>query len=134
MNRTSIEWTDWSANPLVAAYFAVEREGGSDGAIYVCEMKKVADKARDPSEEEDVARFQPPAITERIVRQAGLFTVHPHPERDFEPEDAWQLTIPMAKRREMKRELFKLGFSRGALFPGLDGVAADSTWEGSGIY
>ena len=45
-----------------------------------------------------------------------------------------KLVISNGDRHAMKRELFKLGFSRGMLFPGLDGTAAGVTWEGSPIY
>lgn len=121
---------------MVAAYFAVEKDGKEDSAVYVCEVKEIVDKNKtpDPNEVRSVMRFVPPAITDRIVRQSGIFTVHPNVEENFAPDGMWKLVVPNAERRKMKRELFKLGFSRGALFPGLDGIAVDLTWEGSGIY
>src|SRR5262245_57840031 len=39
---------DWTSNPLVAAYFAVERDVTSSSAIYVCAVKPVLDKAKNP--------------------------------------------------------------------------------------
>jgi len=127
---------DWTANPLIAAFFAVEREGAADSAIFVCEIRAVLDKTKfhDPFAITEVVRFTPPAITDRIVQQSGLFTAHPHPEKAFEPSGMWKLRIPNSERRNIKRELFKLGVSRGVLFPGLDGIAADLTWEGTGIH
>lgn len=127
---------DWTTNPLVAAYFAVERDAEENAAIYVCEVNRVLDKSKDqgPLEINEVLRYQPPAITERIVQQSGLFTVHPDFEKPFEPDKLEKLIIPEANRRELKRQLFKLGFSRGSLFPGLDGIASDIFWEGTGAY
>lgn len=127
---------DWTTNPLVAAYFAVERDVEDNAAIYVCEVKRVLDKSKDqdPLKIDGVLRYQPPAITERIVQQSGLFTVHPNIEDPFKPDTLEELIIPADSRRELKRQLFKLGFSRGSLFPGLDGIASDLFWEGTGAY
>jgi hypothetical protein len=127
---------DWSRNPLVALYFAVERDLNEDSAIYVFSHGAIVDKDADPDPfaVKRVLRFQPPAISDRIVQQAGLFTVHPSPEIPLADPKLTKARIPSAARRELKRELFKLGISRGSLFPGLDGAVADITWEGTGIY
>lgn len=127
---------DWTSNPLVAAYFAVEQEANDDSAIYVCEIKASVDTQRhkNPFEIDGVMKFKPHAITERLVRQAGLFTVCSELEKPFEHFVLEKLIIPGDKRRSIKQELFKLGVSRASLFPGLDGVAVNVTWEGSAIY
>jgi hypothetical protein len=127
---------DWSTNPLVAAYFAIEREQDGASAIYACEVRDVVDTLKEPIpfKVSSVKRYQHPAITERIIRQAGLFTVHPAVDEAYNPPSLRKITIPANQRRSIKQELFKLGISRGALFPGLDGVASDVTWEGTGTY
>lgn len=79
-------------------------------------------------------RYRPPAITERIIRQAGLFTVHPTVDESYAPASLQKIVIPQEKRRLMKQELYKLGVSREALFPGMDGIASDVLWDGSGTY
>jgi hypothetical protein len=127
---------DWTSNPLVAAYFAVEQPAEIDSAIYVCQIKEIVDTAieGDPFKVQKVKRFRPPAITERIIRQAGLFTIQPDIDKAYVPDGMLKVIIPADKRRSIKQELFKLGTSRGSLFPGLDGVASDVAWEGSAVY
>jgi FRG domain len=127
---------DWSSNPLAAAYFAVETEASEDSAIFLWATKEVVDKAKhaSPFATDKVLKLNPPAISERIVQQTGLFTVHPEPEKPLDLPEIQKHVIPKQCRREIKRTLFKLGFSRAALFPGLDGIAADLAWEETGIY
>ena len=83
---------DWSTNPLIALYFAVndtvtrndegsdnEKEDG-DCAFYYLTMKSNyvdADTDRDPLSYRDVAIYKPPHISARISAQAGVFTVQP---------------------------------------------------------
>ena len=127
---------DWSRNPLVALYFAVECDVPDDAMVYVFSTGAVLDKVRnpDPFDISRIVLFQPPALSERIVQQAGVFTVHPEPAAPMPVDGLTMARIPQAARRELKGELFKLGISRGSLFPGLDGAVADITWEGTGGY
>ena len=121
---------DWSYNPLVATFFAVESETETDSAVFMFwggrTMKP--EKDLDPLEIESVVRFRPPHVTERISAQAGLFTVHPNPQEPWEHKSLLKIVISNDCRSELKKTLYKYGISRRTLFPGLDGIAADLHW------
>jgi FRG domain len=124
---------DWTSNPLVAAYFAVEDDGcDEDGAIYVLSGASSIDvlEHTDPFAVSDVKRFVPRHITRRLIAQAGLFTIHPEPLtpiRENTPSlDRIIIAAPM--RRDLKMTLFRYGVHRASLFPDLDGLAAHIRW------
>jgi hypothetical protein len=76
---------DWSRNPLVAAYFAVEQEFDGDSAIYVLrDMKYLNIDEIGPFDVKEVSKFIPSHITARITAQSGLFTIHPNPSEKFQ--------------------------------------------------
>lgn len=139
---------DWTRNPLVAAYFAVEkehlehelREHRPESAVYV--LKKSGDVRTISPDTSDydylsgpfkcphIKRFIPPHIDNRIVVQVAVFTVHPDPKNPNPfPEDAVdKLIIPVGCRREWKQKLHVLGTDRASLFPDLDNLAEHITW------
>ena len=121
---------DWTYNPLVATFFAVEDESESDSVVYVFWGGRTMTLEKDPSPltVESVIRFRPPHVSKRIAAQAGLFTVHPEPMSPFEHKSSLKITIAADCRSEIKRTLYKYGISQRTLFPGLDGIAADLHW------
>jgi len=121
---------DWTRNPLVAAYFAVENEYDGDSVVYAYEKSGYVstDAIPDPFDLDVVARFIPSHITPRITAQAGLFTIHPKPQQPFSSDQLTKLVIKQAFRKDLKYTLYKFGVHRAALFPGLDGLAKHIEW------
>ena len=124
---------DWTENPLVAAYFAVEdtlSDKNTDSAVYVLNTSIVLDPERlgNPFTVRSVDIFLPYNITHRIAAQSGLFTIHPKPADPFDRRSIDRLIIPNVLREEFKDILFTYGIHRGTLFPDLDGQARFIEW------
>lgn len=127
---------DWTRNPLVAAYFAVEEEYDGDSAIYALrgnEYLKV-DLHPDPFKVKRVAKVIPSHVSTRIAAQSGLFTLHPEPEVAFDSPNLRKFIVPSGNRRSIKRELNKIGVDGASLFPDLDGIARHIDWLRTNAY
>ena len=121
---------DWTDNPLVACFFAVNEDGETDSVIYAYRNDSYipVDKYPDPFKYKEVGKFIPRHITPRITTQGGLFTIHPNPYEPFESDDMDRISIPNSIRSELKKVLSKYGVNQFALFPGLDSLAAHIEW------
>lgn len=121
---------DWTDNPLVACFFAVEGQNETDSVIYAYRNDSYieVDKHPDPFKYKTVGKFIPRHITPRITTQGGLFTIHPNPYEPFESDDMDRISIPRRIASELKTTLNKYGVNRFALFPGLDSLAAHIEW------
>jgi hypothetical protein len=121
---------DWTRNPLVAAYFAVEKPSDRDSAIYAftADDELDLDQLPDPLRVVVEGVVFTSHITRRIVAQSGLFTIHPNPKDPLRGAKVDKLIIPVSLREEFKRILFTYGLHRGTLFPDLDGQARFIEW------
>ncbi|TPG46857.1 FRG domain-containing protein [Rhodanobacter glycinis] len=122
---------DWTHNPLVAAYFAVARDFDDDSAIYSFTTSQTVDEKKSPNPftVDCVSRYRPSHITQRIVVQKGLFTVHPDPASVLVSKNIRKAIIPSSKRHALREQLYRYGVSLGSLFPGLDGLAGEIAWR-----
>lgn len=131
---------DWTFNPLVALFFAVVNGDGrisddEDGAVWAhCSTREsVVPNEGDPLDQVGVRRLAPGAVTPRIARQGGIFTLHGPPQADLAdhlaPGDSLErLVIPKSLKRSLAVELSHYGINRLALFPDLDGVSFHVNW------
>jgi type I restriction enzyme M protein len=121
---------DWTDNPLVSCYFAVEEPSEDDSVIYAYRKQSYIDveKHPDPLRYSKVGKFIPKHITPRITTQGGLFTIHPKPYEPFEADEMDKIIIPNRIRPQLRRTLNKYGVDRFSLFPSLDGLAAHIEW------
>lgn len=119
---------DWSYNPLVALYFAVEKETEEDGLVYAALSPVLVKGKRDPFRYETVVRYDPVHLSKRITAQSGTFTLHPLPTVPLEDESIQTIRVPRGLRSTLKWTLYKYGIHRGSLYPELDGQAALIAW------
>ena len=113
----------------MALFFAAENpKNGPDSAVWCyAHTGDDFDKSVEPLEIRDVVVFEPPHVSSRIAAQASRFTVHPRSIIQSAP--AWhgilfKIVILSDARAAIREQLDELGVHRGALFPGLDGIAA----------
>jgi hypothetical protein len=127
---------DWSRNPLVGLYFAVEKETTSDSAIYVLQGYKVlsTSKYTSPKECKELEKFVPDRITSRITAQLGVFTVHPKFTIPYDSDDLDKIIIPNRLRKSLKQILDTYGINRASLFPDLDGLASHIVYQTTSVY
>jgi len=117
---------DWTVNPFVGLYFAVEKDHKVECAVYMLHMPNIPADAptvsQGPFEIKEVYLFTPPHVTRRITAQSGLFTIHPRPNISYS-NSLIKFIIPATSRVQIRRELRTLGITRASLFPDLDGVS-----------
>lgn len=129
---------DWSWNPLVALYFAVEEEWQEKSALYVWKkgMRGLLEQPKDktPFCIDEVEVFIPQHCTNRITAQSGIFTIHPEPTGEFEDENMSKIIIYNEVRKGIKNKLERLGIHRGTLFPDINGVTQYIKWLRTNIH
>lgn len=142
---------DWTENPLVALWFAVERppimdkQGKlKDGVVWSFRPQKdhfVTKNDKNPFNLRRTLVFQPKHIASRISAQSGWFTVHKYIKADdkfvkMEQNTAYKsylekITIPADKFNELREALDKCGINYSTIFPGIDGVCKLIEWRNS---
>lgn len=121
---------DWSHNPLVALFFAVQSNDESDAAVYALEAGVVLDVmdtkelGKHPLELQDTRQFVPNSSSPRVFAQSSVFTVHSEPTEPWTVSGMKKFIIPKELKMQLRGVLYKYGISSKKLFPGLDGVGS----------
>ena len=121
---------DWTRNPLVACYFAVEEEWDGDSVIYAYhnDWYISVEKHPDPFVYGNVGKFIPRHVTPRITAQEGLFTIHSDLYNPFDSDEIEKIIVPNNIRHDLKRTINTYGIDRYLLFPDIDGLTAHIKW------
>jgi hypothetical protein len=123
---------DWTENPLVALCFSV-RDGAdlsNDGMLYAYRHGTPEidiESASDPFTIKQIEFVRPPHLDQRVIAQQSVFTAEPPevPESGREKSDVRYWYVSVNHKKDIKRELIKLGISESSLFPGLASLAAE---------
>ena len=124
---------DWTDNPLVSLYFATCHSAEDlysdnilpDAAVYALTSHIHIDSNYhiNPFSIDETLEFRAPIISDRVLNQSGLFTVHCNPSKPFDTEKLHKFIIPGKLKREIIEKLSLLGFREETIYPGLDGIA-----------
>ncbi len=116
---------DWTKNPLVATYFAVEKCAKQDAAIFAFEICN-SETSREEAIPFDIKRLHvcfPKGLSARIMSQRGLFTISNTPHQPLEKtlEDRlYKYTIASDGLSEIKQSLEFFGVDALSIFQDLD--------------
>ncbi|MFC5049059.1 FRG domain-containing protein [Rubritalea spongiae] len=133
---------DWTANPLVAAYFAVSAEPESNGIIYCYSPKKVVDIDTAKLNQSNLhgCALITKALDGRMLNQKGLFTVHSPPNETIEAQidenipdikNLCELHIPSSLKSEIRLQLSDYGITEHFIYPDVEGVSRHINYETS---
>jgi hypothetical protein len=134
---------DWTRNPLMGAYFAVEQVMSDEekskneySCIYAFKVtKKVKlNSTYNPFEIDEVIRFVPKHWDKRIIAQSGLFLLYPKPSIPWEHEKLEKILIHHSVRKKIKSILNNLGVNKSTVYPDIDGISAHIKWIKSNEY
>jgi hypothetical protein len=115
---------DWTYNPLVALFFAVRENPDTDGLFLCLHFRERVDTRQnpDPFALDKVQVYYPPRLSQRMVVQDGVFTVHPEPRSGTDGMLMSRYKVPAKLKLEFKSRLEQFGISEVTLFPGLDSL------------
>ena len=134
---------DWTKNPMVAMYFAVEEPFMDDGVthtefsciyIHTAATGVKLCETFNPFKIRGIKRYVHKYLDNRIIAQNGLFTVHNDPHAAWVPPEVKTVLIHKDIRRDIKRALNRLGVNAASIYPDIDGLAKHITWSLSGLY
>lgn len=120
---------DWTSNPLVALYFAVEKHPSEDFAVYKVIQSSWLSGAKNPFSLEKECGLKPKHTDIRYINQAGVFTIHPSHRVDFKPESVAKYIFNAAIKDDIKWQLGKYGIKTSFIYPNLDGISQDVLQE-----
>lgn len=131
---------DWTLNPLVAVYFACFELPNTEAAVYCFDPDSFVNE-----EVLDLADlkcsgigFIPRAISQRVINQRAVFSVHLPPTEGIKVQaspvlsdhpNLVKLSIPPALKADCLKMTMDYGIDSVTLFPDLEGLSKHFNWE-----
>ncbi len=129
---------DWTYNPLVAAFFAVELPTNDHSVIYAVKIPEENNlnikMEFDPFEIDTPKLYFPNYYNDRIRAQWGLFSVSPDPYEPIQFDNMRKIVIDFNYRRRLKFILYTLGTHYGTIYPDMEGIAKHIYWLRTDVY
>lgn len=119
---------DWTKNPLVAAFFAVNGNYEKDAAIYTFKIKGFVDNKdyETPFDVKEFAVYYPYGLSSRIILQRGLFSISDKPNFPVEKilkDKLHKIVIPKELKSEVKKQLDFYNINDFSIFQDLDSLS-----------
>ena len=128
---------DWSANPLLAAWFAIEEESlASDAKILALRVPfvrrlKTAQVFGSPEDAPLIVEVSPRVA--RLTAQEGCFSLHPDPQSPWQPSpplyDVAAFPVPASEKAEFRRLLHIFGYDPQRIFGDRDALGKTLAWR-----
>jgi hypothetical protein len=123
---------DWTYNPLIALFFAVENESNTNAAVYSAypsgglTLETILNSPEGIfNTEKQAIHLVPDRKHMRFQNQNGLFTLHPDPRKCNIKNIVTKILIPAGSREEIRWRLRKIGITKAFVYNGLDGLSYD---------
>ncbi len=128
---------DWTANPLMAAWFAVNsiRPTTKNSArVYVVKVssgQSADENLVDPFDPKISSPIfvNPPHWHGRIRAQRGCFSIHPEPNKPFEPSGLQYFDIGQEHWQDFRRRLYYFGIDASTVLADLAGLGEALAWQ-----
>ena len=133
---------DWSTNPLVALWFAINRGGNTNSFVYVYRPDKeqvIYDSSSiEPFVQGRTKALRPNYNNSRITAQEGWFTLHIYSdksgkfvplEKNIQEKDSIEkYEISGSDMGEIMEKLNILGINHNSIFPDIEGLCNYINW------
>jgi hypothetical protein len=128
---------DWSANPLIAAWFATEDESLSSDAkilalrVPLVQRLKTTQLFDSPESAPAIVEVSPRVA--RITAQQGCFSLHPDPQSAWRPSppayDFAEFSVPGSEKADFRRLLHIFGYDTQRIHGDLDALGKTLAWR-----
>lgn len=116
---------DWSRNPLIALFFAVNDNSRSNAVVYAERFTRHIDieAEPDPLAVKKTGKFQPSNVSPRIASQSSIFSIHPDPRKVHYSSTLHKFEISAKLVPSLRAQLRRCGIHPATVFPDLEGLA-----------